>query len=75
MEFAELTSEGGDFVNDLMMKVSRRLIAAEKGLGVGVVCGSGPFKFVSHIRVCVFVLKFLGVTALDQGVDLCALLI
>lgn len=34
VEFAELTSEGGDFVNDLMVKVSRRLIAAEKGLGV-----------------------------------------
>lgn len=50
-EFAELLSEGGDFVNDLMAKVSRRLVAAERELGATVEGGVGPVRFVSRIRV------------------------
>lgn len=52
-EFVELMSEGGDFVNDLMAKVSRRLVAAETGLAISVTGGSGPLRFISRIRVSV----------------------
>lgn len=56
VEFAELMSEGGDFVNDLMVKVSRRLVAAERGLGVSMASDSGSLRFVSRIRVSVVLL-------------------
>lgn len=56
-EFVELMSEGGDFVNDLMVKVSRRLVAAETGLGINVTGGSGPLRFISRIRVSVLLFR------------------
>lgn len=56
-EFVELMSEGGDFVNDLMAKVSRRLVAAETGPGISAAGSSGPPRFISRIRVSVLPLS------------------
>lgn len=55
-EFVELMSEGGDFVNDLMAKVSRRLVAAETVSGISATGSSGPPRFISRIRVSVLLL-------------------
>lgn len=62
-EFAELLTEGGDFVTDLMAKVSRRLVAAEKGLGVSVGGAAAPRRFVARIRVSAFLLLLLWIGA------------
>lgn len=66
-DFAELLAEGGDFVNDLMAKVSRRLVAAEKGLGVSVGSAAAPRRFVARIRVSAFFLCFFGRDGMFMG--------
>lgn len=50
-EMAEFTSEGGDFVRDLMEKVCRRLRVAENGLRPDLKAA----RFVSNIQVCIVI--------------------
>lgn len=54
-EMAEFIAEGGDFVKDLMGKVSRRLKVVENG----PTTDTKVDRFVSNIRVCVIELKWL----------------
>lgn len=48
-KMTELMGEGGEFVKDLMTKVGRRLISAEKGVHSGM--SLIPIQFVSGTRV------------------------
>lgn len=55
-EMAEFIAEGGDFVKDLMGKVSRRLKVVENG----PITNPKVDRFVSNIRVCIIIeLKWL----------------